>query len=134
VAPFEGFEGQNGLIIQGAAGWKNRPLIDTKPMLEIIEKISPEFYQEFTGRMAQNRVLPAEAVAKAWPEVQKILKTNDGVDPQETAGEIKTIAGEAYAGGTLGGGSRAGTRAYDVSGQRVKRGKKTYGIPERVAP
>ena len=134
LTQFEGFEGQNGLIIQGAAGWKNRPLIDTKPMLEIIEKISPEFYQEFTGRMAQNRVLPAEAVAKAWPEVQKILKTNDGVDPQETAGEIKAIAGEAYAGGTLGGGSRAGTRAYDVSGQRVKRGKKTYSIPERVSP
>lgn len=132
LTQIEGIEGRNGLIIQGAPGYKHLPIVDTAPALAIIEKMSPELYQEFTGRLAQNRVLPVETVAKHWPEIQRILKIGGPAD--EVAADIKGVASEAFAGGTLGGGSRVGTRSYDAQGQRVKRGKKTYDLPQRVAP
>lgn len=114
-------EARNALIVQGVAGFKGIPVVDTAPYFTMLEKIAPDVSRELSARLAAKKVMPIETVQKYWPQVQKGLRI--GGEANELAASLKGIGLEAAAQGYLGGGRKSGRGASDSSGQRVKRGK-----------
>lgn len=120
---FTATEARNGLIVQGASGYKSLPIVDTKPYLDTISKISPELGKELSARLAQAKVMPIESIEKYWPEAQRALRQGDSVDPNQLSRQLKAISTRAALSGYEGGGRKAGRGAVDVGGATVKRGK-----------
>lgn len=116
-------EARNGLIVQGAAGYKNQPVVPTKPYFDMLEKVAPEVHKELGVRLAMNKVYSIETVQQYWPEMQKRLRM--GGDRSELVSDLKGIGGTAAAQGFELGGTRAGRSMFDSSGMRVRRGKAT---------
>ena len=116
-------EARNGLIAQGANGFKYLPMVDSKPYIDTINKISPEVGRELSARLAQSKVMPIETIQQYWPEAQRLLRAGDSVDPKQLSRELKTLSQQAASHGYEGGGRRSGRGAVDSGGLTVKRGK-----------
>jgi len=123
VNEYTATEARNGLIVQGADGFKNLPVKDTKPYLDIINAISPEVGKDLSARLAQSKVMPIETIQRFWPDAQRALRVGSSADPTQLSRQIKAISERAAISGYEGGGRRSGRGAVDVSGQQVKRGK-----------
>jgi hypothetical protein len=66
-------EVRNGLVIAKHPGYQNWGVIDTSERYKAIEAISPDVAKELRKRLDKAHVLPVEAVADQWPEVQRAL-------------------------------------------------------------
>jgi hypothetical protein len=63
----------NGLTVAGEPGYQNYDLIDTAPRLDAIYEADPAVGEEIRSRMEKAHILPIEAVAEKWPEVESRL-------------------------------------------------------------
>jgi hypothetical protein len=66
-------EVRNGLVIAKHPGYQNWGVIDTTDRYKAIAAISPEVAKELNKRLDKAHVLPVQAVAEQWPEVQRAL-------------------------------------------------------------
>ena len=116
-------EARNGLIVQGASGFKNQTIVDSKPYLDVINAISPEVGKELSAQLARSKVMPIETIQTYWPRAQQALRVGDGINPNQLTSQLKAIANQAASHGYEGGGRRAGRGAVDAGGLTVKKGK-----------
>ena len=120
---YQATEARNGLIVQGVGGYKNLPVVDTKPYLKTINDISPEFGKELSAQLAQSKVFPIETIQKYWPQAQKILKAGVSENPVIMQSQLRVLGFQAAVQGYEGGGRKAGRSAVDFTGAPTKRAK-----------
>lgn len=82
-------EMRNALVITGDQGYDGRAIKSVKDQFEVLKAVSPDVAEEVARRYAMKKVLPTEAVAKAWPQARALV-LRDG-----TAADISGIADEA---------------------------------------
>lgn len=121
---YTAIEARNSNIVQGLGGYKNLPIVDTRPYLDVINKISPEVGRELSAQLARSKVMPIDSIQRYWPQAQRILRAGESVNPNQLANQLKTISNQAAAyGGYEGGGRKSGRGAVDAGGVTVKKGK-----------
>ena len=99
-------EARNSLILMGVQGWKQLKPMDTAGYFRELRKVSPALYDALADQYATAKVLPADAVARTWPELrQRALQ--DGTD-------AITVDLEA----------EAGAAGYELGGIRIPRKSK----------
>jgi hypothetical protein len=66
-------EQRNALVIAGEPGYQGRKLLSTEDQWRTLQAVTPKVASEIASRYASAKILPTEAVAKAWPEAQRRL-------------------------------------------------------------
>jgi hypothetical protein len=109
-------EMRNAFVIMKEPGYANRPLLDTWATMDKIAHISPDAATEIATRYATNRIYATEAVAKAYPLMERALN-RDGSEA-----DLMGLALDAKAEG------------YAFGGDRTRKSqKRRVVIPEQMA-
>lgn len=96
-------EMRNALVIVKQPGYQNQRILDTGAMLDKVRAIAPSVADEIATRYATNKVYTTQAVAEAYPQLEKAL-LHDGSEA-----DLRGMALDAKADG------------YEFGGDRVKR-------------
>jgi hypothetical protein len=103
VRELQQMEMRNAFVMMKEPGYANRQLLDTGPTMAKIARLSPVAADEIANRYATNRIYTTNAVAKAYPQMERAL-LRDG-----SQADLLGLALDAKAEG------------YEFSGERVRK-------------
>ncbi len=99
-------EARNSLILMGVQGWKQLQPMETAGYFRELKAVSPDLYDLLADQYATAKVLPADTVARIWPDLRR-RALQDGTD-------AITVDLEA----------EAGAAGYELDGIRIPRKSK----------
>ena len=82
----------NAMIATGQRGWTDKRVFDLETSMEMLNKLSPDVYDEVVRRLDKKGVYDDAAVLSLWPEVKQTV-LEDGADAN-----LKLYAAEAKSG------------------------------------
>jgi hypothetical protein len=97
---------RNAFVIMKEPGYAGRPLISPRTSMDKIRALSPVVADEIAARYATAKIYTTEAVAAAYPELQRSLVS------EGSEADVGGLAFDARADG------------YEFGGERVKKPQK----------
>jgi hypothetical protein len=107
-------EMRNSFVIMQEPGYANRALIETVPILQRINSISPDVAEEIAARYATAKIYPVSGVAAVYPELRDRIAKNWG------EADVSDLV------------ARAGESGFEFGGEKTKRPqKRRIQVPAR---